>query len=312
MQPIVKNTLLGIALFFTGGLAIAQEEYKDTIREYIEKGEFQQAMQAIDSAEDQVGKKNEWLDLHRGFVMVQLEQYDAAAKYYKKLIKRYDDNPEPYNNLGVIYRLQRNFEQAIETFNQGIEKFPDYPRLHENLGDTYMQLAQESYTNGVETEIPSTVLEIKNNLALNFHQVVLDNLSIISSKEQVAQKNTTTASGNDNSTKQEIINTLQAWVDAWSEKNPDAYLSYYSREFVPADGSDVRSWANNQTVTMRSAEFIDISLEGINIEVVTPSFAVASFLQHYESNILKRENRKQLSFRRYDEGWLITDERGLQ
>lgn len=310
-----------LLMVFVGNPVLAQEAYQDSIKVLIDNGEFESALELIEETEAQVGNKNEWLNLHRGFVLIQMKRYDEAIKYYKKLIKRYKSNPEPINNLGVIYRLQGNIELAIETLKIGISKFPDYDKLYENLGDTYLQIAQETYAVGAQTNNPTATLVIKSDLSKHFHQVVLENLALISSQqmrieqgivsndvEAIEQKASTST---ERPPDVELMETLQSWVDAWSSLEADQYLSHYSNEFIPEDGSDLGNWVKMRTAALEQAEFIRISLQEINIELVTPSFVVASFIEQYESNLTRSDQHKQLSFRKSEGKWLITDERNL-
>ena len=332
MKPYLKFFLTFLVL----SLFLIRPGYSQTledIRTLISNQNYELALSEIDSALKK-DKKNEQLDLYKGYTLVQLERYVDGIKWYKKLIKRWQDNPEPINNLGVIYRLQGKFSLAIETFNTAIEKFPDYAFAYENLGDTYIQLAEQSFTKGLKKE-PNAMLRMKAQLSSNFHNLAVNTISqqqqedlatqaeqqALQQAEQSAQQQAdATAAAEQKAAQQQteieqtgevVMAALRSWVNGWSSLEPDKYLAHYSKDFTPDRGLTLETWTAKKKRIISNAGFIDIKLDDISIEFPDENNAVATFTQSYESNSVKSVDRKELVMQLQPEGWLIVSERGL-
>jgi len=62
-----------------------------------------------------------------------------ARELYKKVIKLDPYNVQALNNLGVIYLNRKNYQRAINRFNDALKVNPDYVYVHYNLACAYSQ-----------------------------------------------------------------------------------------------------------------------------------------------------------------------------
>jgi murein L,D-transpeptidase YafK len=85
---------------------------------------------------------------------------------------------------------------------------------------------------------------------------------------------------------------VQAWVDAWSSKNAQSYLSFYHPEFV-GRGMPFEAWVKYKTRLTQQYKFIKVSLEDLRI-LRHGKYAVAVFVQNYESDHFKARSQKRL------------------
>lgn len=69
---------------------------------------------------------------------------DAIATF-TQLTQEYPELPEPYNNLAVLYAGQGDFDKARAALELAVRTNPGYATAHENLGDIYAELAGRSY-----------------------------------------------------------------------------------------------------------------------------------------------------------------------
>ncbi len=56
------------------------------------------------------------------------EQYDKAGKYYRRVTRKYpqfQDTPWGLFQLGGVYKAQKNYDKAIETFKELIKNYPE-------------------------------------------------------------------------------------------------------------------------------------------------------------------------------------------
>jgi tetratricopeptide (TPR) repeat protein len=84
--------------------------------------------------------------LSEGTAQVAAGQTEEAIATFTLLTEDYPELPEPYNNLAVIYAGQNRLDQARNALEMAVRNNPNYAVAHENLGDIYTRLAQQSYT----------------------------------------------------------------------------------------------------------------------------------------------------------------------
>lgn len=85
----------------------------------------------------------------------------AAVQTFTQLTEEYPELPEPYNNLAVIYASQGQLEQARHALNQAVRNNPAYAVAYENLGDVYLRLAREAYTQSSKLQGAKPALQRK-------------------------------------------------------------------------------------------------------------------------------------------------------
>ena len=72
--------------------------------------------------------------------------------------------PEPYNNVAVLYASQGQFEKARDALEMATRNSRSYATAHENLGDVYARLAEQSYRQAVQLDAGNTTLAPKLTL----------------------------------------------------------------------------------------------------------------------------------------------------
>ena len=70
---------------------------------------------------------------------------ERARDLLQKMIERYPEIPEPYNNLAVLEAAQGNLERARELLTAAVRIAPYHAAAQENLGDVLIRLAQRHY-----------------------------------------------------------------------------------------------------------------------------------------------------------------------
>ena len=108
--------------------------------------------------------------------------------------------------------------------------------------------------------------------------------------------------------KTEIEQTLNAWVEAWSARDAEAYLAFYGNGFKTPDGRARDEWATERKERLARPEFIKVKLANLKIDL-KGNIAKIRYQQHYESNILKDVSRKTLVMSREGQNWKIIEER---
>lgn len=100
----------------------------------------------------------------RGVILVELGKRDEAIKSFTELTEKYPNLPEPYNNLAVLYADQGQYDKARKALESAIKTHPSYATAHENLGDIYARLASEAYDKALKLDTSNS--RAQNKLAM--------------------------------------------------------------------------------------------------------------------------------------------------
>lgn len=130
------------------------------LRQLMRQGHLSQALQRADTliADLPEDARPRFL---KAVILTELERPSDALAVYKKLIEDFPELPEPYNNLGVLYAQQRQYEQAKEALEAAVRANPSYAVAHENLGDVYLRLASQAYGKALQAEKTSAAAQRK-------------------------------------------------------------------------------------------------------------------------------------------------------
>lgn len=109
-------------------------------------------------------------------------------------------------------------------------------------------------------------------------------------------------------TDEEIIKkTISEWLAAWSSKNVEAYLAFYSPSFVP-DGKQSRvEWVEQRKKRLGKKGDIEVLAEDI-VMTVGPNEATSQFRQTYRAADYGDVMAKTLHWRKESGRWLIVRE----
>lgn len=104
-----------------------------------------------------------------------------------------------------------------------------------------------------------------------------------------------------------VAKALEAWANAWRNKNVDAYLKAYSDKFQP-EGMAKKTWVaqRKQRVGGKSGA-ITLTLEKVSIQADAKK-ATAGFVQRYASGSFSDVVNKVLDFESVNGQWLIVKE----
>jgi tetratricopeptide (TPR) repeat protein len=310
LRRIFFSTWLGLLS------AMASASTPQVVNQLLSNGDYETALSEVETGLNN-NPNNLRLMLQKGFILIRLRRLDEAEEYYLELIKRLPENPEPLNNLGVIYQLQKKYDKAITIFNDTITRFPEFSRAYENLGDTYIQVATQTYSKGREMTPDDEMLIAKAELGQSFYRLAneaRDSASSVTVSFESKQKNEEDSPNSQSEQKSvddldtEILEFLKSWTTDWSTKNIEAYFEHYAEEFSPEDSLDLAAWKKRRTAIIDAAEYIRIRIEAIKILQINDNQIAVSFTQHYESNSLQDKVKKTLTLKRYNERWRIINE----
>jgi len=109
-------------------------------------------------------------------------------------------------------------------------------------------------------------------------------------------------------TKKEVTNTIERWLAAWSNRDADAYLAFYSPDFKTPEGKTRSAWEANRRKRLATPSAITVSAENLEVTQISNTEVSTTFRQTYQSNLLKNLCNKNLSMAKMENRWLINKE----
>lgn len=152
---LLKSSLTKLLIFlfitlpFASSTAIA-DELKD-ISEMAENGQQVAALERINTYLVANPKDAQSLFM-KGILLAESGKREEAIKTFTELTEKYPNLPEPYNNLAVLYADAGQYDKAKKALETAIKTHPSYATAHENLGDIYARMASEAYDKALKLD----------------------------------------------------------------------------------------------------------------------------------------------------------------
>lgn len=153
--------LLGVFGVFSVPTAHA-DEYADVNRLITAR----QFPQALASADKYLAAKprDPQMRFLKGVIQSQTGNTAQAVVTFVQITQEFPELPEPHNNLAVLYAGQSQFDKARESLEMAIRLNPSYAVAHENLGDIQARLASQSYSRAQQLDPGNAALTPKLTL----------------------------------------------------------------------------------------------------------------------------------------------------
>ena len=151
--------LLGCLLLLS---PVQADELKD-IHQLASRGQGAAALKRIDSYIS-AHPQDVQAQFMKGVILAEQGKRDDAIKTFSELTQKYPNLPEPYNNLAVLYADRGEYDKAKAALEIAIKTHPSYATAHENLGDIYARMASEAYDKALQLDGGNT--RAQNKLSL--------------------------------------------------------------------------------------------------------------------------------------------------
>lgn len=271
----------------------------------------------------------------KGLAVAEQGKSVEATAIFVKLTEDFPDLPEPYNNLAVLYSKQGQYDQARRALEAAIRTNPSYATAYENLGDVYAKLASQAYSKALQMEGSNTA-KVGPKLAMirDLFTPKASPLAVATAKPVAAApkpsaappapapapatvtakatpapaappapaKPATPATGD---AVQEAEAAVQAWANAWSRKDVDAYLAAYIPTFT--GGKNRKAWEGERRARIEGKRSISVTLSDVETRMQGDK-AIVQFRQQYSADALKVSSRKTLELVKVSGRWLIQKE----
>ncbi|MCR5882533.1 tetratricopeptide repeat protein [Rhizobacter sp. J219] len=270
----------------------------------------------------------------KGLAVAEQGKSVEATAIFVKLTEDFPELPEPYNNLAVLYSKQGQYDQARRALEAAIRTNPSYATAYENLGDVYAKLASQAYSKALQMEGSNTA-KVGPKLAMirDLFTPKASPLAVATAKPVAAPKPSaappapapapatvtakatpapaappapakpaTPATGD---AVQEAEVAVQAWANAWSRKDVDAYLAAYIPTFT--GGKNRKAWEGERRARIEGKRSISVTLSDVETRMQGDK-AIVQFRQQYSADALKVSSRKTLELVKVSGRWLIQKE----
>ena len=232
-----------------------------------------------------------------------------AIEIFSKLTQDFPELPEPFNNLAVIYAAQGQYEKARAALEQSIRTHPSYATAYENLGDVYAKLASQAYDKALQLDKTNTGAQNKLSLV---REIARGPSLVAAAPKEPGQKPEKPAPAAKPlaaaNPAAEVLKALNGWAQAWSNRDVEAYLAHYAKDFKTPKGQPRADWEKNRRERIGGAKSISVAVDSPQVTMKGADQASVSFSQAYRSDTFKSTSRKTLTFIRSDGRWLIQDE----
>jgi len=110
-----------------------------------------------------------------------------------------------------------------------------------------------------------------------------------------------------------VLDALEAWREAWSAQNLDAYFSAYANDYQPdARFDSLEAWKAYKKRVISNKSFIRIELDQVEVNMQDKTTATVKLLQRFHSNTYNGKDFKKITFKYTPQGWRIIAEATVQ
>jgi tetratricopeptide (TPR) repeat protein len=262
----------------------------------------------------------------KGVLLAELGYYNDAVKVFLDMTVKFPTLLEPYNNLAVLYASKGQYDKARKALETAIKTNPSYAIAHDNLGGIYAGMATKAYNNALQLDSSNTHTQTKLTLLKDLsgtgNKTTLENIqptkalsvsrksetepAVIRKPQAVAVK--TVVDIPKESDDKNLINSVNNWSKAWSDKNLDKYFASYSSNFKPAKGASRKLWESERRERISKPTKISVELSNVSIANVDSNKAKVNFKQLYRADKKPIYTTKTLIMSKSGNNWLIEEE----
>ena len=244
---------------------------------------------------------------YKGVTEAKVNQIDEAINTYNDLINRHPNLPEPYNNLAVIYAERQELDLAKETLEKAIKTNSSYSVAHVNLGDIYTQMATNAYNMAFEIDKDNKIAKNKLKLITELFNYRPNTNEKSIALGKLEKENIVIITRSKSTDKKNIIKRIETWKTAWEDKDLDLYFDSYSENFKYPNQMSQNQWENYRSDRIVNKKNISINISNIKLKF-KKDIIQAVFYQEYKSTGYQQNSKKTLFFEFQSDDWKIIEE----
>jgi len=146
----LSGGLLAAALLVAHPLASAASDLPD-VQRLIERRDFKQALVKVNQY---LAVRPDSIDgrFYKGVILAEANEVQQAIVLFTQLTQDAPQMLEAYNNLGVLYARQQEYDKARATLEAALKVDPAFAAVSGNLRNTYGRLAKQAYDKALGQE----------------------------------------------------------------------------------------------------------------------------------------------------------------
>ena len=293
------------SFFLLSSLISFAQSNLDEIKLLVKNGKYVRA-ETITNNSIKNNLNNPELLFYKGIIETNIGKNNQAIDTFRNLTERFPELPEPFNNLAVLYAEKGQYTLAKDILEQAIKTNPSYLTAHINLGDIFTKMASEAYNNALEIDKSNNIAITKLSMITQLfnYQPNTKNTKIDSIKETDSIKPTKLSKAE---VSENILKALDSWKTAWENKDMDEYLASYSSSFKYPNNMSKASWEKYRTSRITSKKIINLLLSNKKVKF-NKEKVIVTFTQIYKSGALNQTSNKTLVFIEQEGDWFILEE----
>jgi tetratricopeptide (TPR) repeat protein len=179
------NSLIASSFLVASVSLLAPIAHADELKDISQMADQGQSAAAIDRLNTYItaNPKNAQAMFMKGVLLAEQGRRDEAIRTFTDVTEKFPNLPEPYNNLAVLYADQGQFDKARKALETAIKTHPSYATAHENLGDIYARMASEAYDKALQLDTSNTRAQGKLSMIKDLFGT--GNKTTLTSKEPV-------------------------------------------------------------------------------------------------------------------------------
>lgn len=282
-------------------LVISQTSFAETasqyqqIKSHINAGNWAAAEKLLSTSDL---NQNEF-KLLQGVILGNKGTHAKAMEIFRSMEKTAPATPEVLNNLAVLYAFKGDYDAAEQALTKAMATNPSYQTSYQNLRNLYTHKASLAYSKALKNHNKPKGMTL--SFALPDYQPPQPIPTEPPAPLPTPKKNDFSVD------KKLIVEHLNDWTKAWSNKDLSGYLKAFSDDYAPANW-ERRHWINQRKNRLEKPNYIRVELEDIQVDMVSEVVAIVTFVQQYESDNYRDKELKLMILRKIEQQWKIVDE----
>ena len=286
----------------------------------------QQAMAQIES--DRMAVRSSYGDIVRQLMEMraiapQLEQrVDASAELVRAYALQFEAGRRTIIELVNAQRERFNAQMAL--LDNVTQQFTYHARLLNLGGQLNTELQRRYHDAPIPTAAPLAVFQPGKSIVGNYvadHSAAKPPRAEVSAENDAAPRDTALVAtgqpqgvaaalkpGASNADRDTVLTQVQAWAQAWSDKDYARYRAFYAEDFRGDGFRNTPEWEATRRMRLNKPGAVSVALDALNARPLSAAEVMVDFVQRYTSADFSGLARKQLLWRHTEGGWKITRE----
>ena len=234
-----------------------------------------------------------------------------ALGAYSELADEYPTNLEVANDVAVILAGLGRLNEARQVLEVALQKHPKVGKAFINLREILARQASVEYRKALDKNPPNTslVLQSENiDLTRKYEIVKVDRVDKGKNNDALNEIGTDIPLAILEDSADLIKKLVFEWAEAWSKKEFETYINFYSKNFKNNRAKSFDDWSRYRKPRVKRRGKIKLSITKIKVDILTDGMAEVSFNQRYQTGSTRLFTRKKMRLKKEEQNWKIVFE----